>query len=151
MSIRLFYAGNSILIAFFLLLCDFLSLLLQSIFKQIMFMYRGEAMEDLGDRIKLIRGKRTQDAFASSIGIDRTTLSAYERGRREPDLKTLLVIANIGHVSLDWLAGRQNTPSIEQAQAYNDHKWYEVKELAHTHNVKPVKIEQLIKAALALK
>ncbi|CVK18420.1 helix-turn-helix domain-containing protein [Sporomusa sphaeroides] len=108
-------------------------------------------MEHLGSRIRLVRGERTQDDFASSIGVDRTTLSAYERGRREPDLKTLLIIAQFGRVSLDWLAGRHSNPSIERAQAYNDPKWSEVQELALSHNVKPVKIEQLIKAALALK
>lgn len=108
-------------------------------------------MAELGSKIKQIRGEQTQDDFASFIGIDRTTLSAYERDRREPDLETLSLIADIGHVSLDWLAGRQKTSSIEQEQAYNDPKWYEVQALALSHNVKPVKIEQLIKAALALK
>lgn len=111
-------------------------------------------MEGLGSRIKLVHGNLSQEDFASLIGVDKSTLASYEIDRREPALENLVKIADIADiadVSLDWLAGRQDTPSIEQAQAYNAPKWYEVKDLAFCNNVKPIKIKQLMKAALALK
>lgn len=110
-------------------------------------------MEELGNRIKLARGNRTQEELASILNVDRTTLGSWEIDRREPGLEYLVRIADIAGVSLDWLAGRHNISSIEQAQAqaHNDTEWYEVKKLAITNSVKPNKIKQLLKAALALK
>jgi len=108
-------------------------------------------MKDLGNRIKLARNKRTQEEFASMLDVDRTTLASWEIDRREPDLDTLVKIADIAEVSLDWLAGRKKNLLLNQAQYHNDPKWYEVKELVFNNNVNPNKIMQLIKAALALK
>jgi transcriptional regulator with XRE-family HTH domain len=47
-------------------------------------------------RLRLERG-RTQRQFAANAGIPEAALSAYERGRRLPDLRTLrLVLAALG-------------------------------------------------------
>lgn len=105
---------------------------------------------DLGNRIKLARGSYNQEDLATIIGVDRSTVASWETGRREPDLATLFRIADIAEVSLDWLAGRQNAPSIQHAQAYNDPKWHKIIDVALHNKVKPEKLHRLLNAALDL-
>ena len=52
------------------------------------------------------RTNKTQGEIAKEIGVARTTYACYESGQNEPDLKTLLKIADLYKVSLDYLAGR---------------------------------------------
>lgn len=52
------------------------------------------------------RANKTQGEIAKEIGVARTTYACYESGQNEPDLKTLLKIADLYKVSLDYLAGR---------------------------------------------
>lgn len=42
-------------------------------------------MGTIGDRIKLARGKRSQDDEAAMLGIHKNTLARYESGARNPD------------------------------------------------------------------
>lgn len=57
----------------------------------------------VGERIRAVRGKRTQTEFAKVIGVKKQNyISRYERGRiPSPDL--LVQIAKTGRVSIDWL------------------------------------------------
>jgi transcriptional regulator with XRE-family HTH domain len=59
--------------------------------------------EKVGERIRAVRGKRTQTEFAKTIGVKKQNyISRYERGRiPSPDL--LLRIATTGRVSIDWI------------------------------------------------
>lgn len=59
--------------------------------------------EKVGERIRAVRGKRTQTEFAKAIGVKKQNyISRYERGRiPSPDL--LLKIATTGRVSIDWI------------------------------------------------
>ncbi len=59
--------------------------------------------EKVGERIRAVRGKRTQTEFAKAIGVKKQNyISRYERGRvPSPDL--LVQIAKTGRVSIDWL------------------------------------------------
>lgn len=59
----------------------------------------------LGERIKKIRGKKSQDVFANEIGISRGALSYYENGEREPDAEIIYKICECGNVSTDYLLG----------------------------------------------
>ena len=63
---------------------------------------------DLGTRLKYIRSSRnvSQEFLANTLGIDRTTISGYESGRRLPVLYTLWRLADLFEVSLDDLVGR---------------------------------------------
>ncbi|MBI3803127.1 MAG: helix-turn-helix transcriptional regulator [Nitrospirae bacterium] len=67
---------------------------------------------EVGERIRSVRGKRTQTEFAEAIGVKKQNyISRYERGRiPSPDL--LVRIARMGRVSTDWLLtgkqGREN-------------------------------------------
>jgi len=108
-------------------------------------------MDGLGCRIKQARGVRSQEDFASFLGFDRSTIASWEVDRREPSLEHLIKIADLSQVSLDWLAGRENFDSIEQAQSYSLQRWRSIIQLAISNNLSPNKIISLIKVALALK
>jgi len=43
------------------------------------------------------------------LSVSQSTISAYEVGERTPDLETLINIANLFDVSLDYLVGRSDT------------------------------------------
>jgi transcriptional regulator with XRE-family HTH domain len=53
-----------------------------------------------------IQNGRTQEETSKTLDIPLTTYSGYETGRREPDINTLIKIANLYNVSLDYLTGR---------------------------------------------
>lgn len=57
----------------------------------------------LGQRIRNIRGKEAQDAFAVKIGITRGSLSAYERDKTPPPADILQTICTKYQISADWL------------------------------------------------
>lgn len=48
----------------------------------------------------------TQEEIASLLGISRSTYAAYETGRNEPDITTLIKLATLYKISLDYLVGR---------------------------------------------
>lgn len=62
----------------------------------------------LGSRLRQLRDetKITQKALAKRLAIDRTTYIGYEKDRREPDIETIIKIANYYSVTLDYLVGR---------------------------------------------
>lgn len=68
---------------------------------------------NIGNRIAFLREQRglTQEELATSLGISRAALSHYEKNRREPDTETLSKVADLFHVSLDYLAGRTTQPT----------------------------------------
>ena len=49
----------------------------------------------------------SQESAALALDISRGSLSHYENGRREPDLETLIKVANLYNLSLDNLVGRE--------------------------------------------
>lgn len=59
-------------------------------------------------RLKELRIKEEfpQEVIACMIGVARSTYACYESGKNEPDIATLIKIANIYGVSLDYLVGR---------------------------------------------
>lgn len=67
-----------------------------------------EATIALGDKLYQMRTKAqmTQGDVAYSIEVARTTYAGYETGKNEPDIRTLIKLADLYHVSLDYLVGR---------------------------------------------
>ena len=55
----------------------------------------------------------TQQEVASRLNIERTSYARYESGSREPDIATLVALADLFQVSLDYLCGRTDTPYYE--------------------------------------
>lgn len=52
----------------------------------------------------------TQQEVAGRLNIERTSYARYESGSREPDIATLVALADLFQVSLDYLCGRTETP-----------------------------------------
>ncbi len=71
-----------------------------------------------GQRIAELRENKgwTQEELSVAIGISRASLSHYEKDRRKPNLETLTRLADIFHVSIDYMIGRKNPPSSELTQ-----------------------------------
>jgi len=53
-----------------------------------------------------IKENKTQEEIANKLNISRTAYAGYESGKSEPDLKTLVKIADLFDTSLDILTGR---------------------------------------------
>jgi transcriptional regulator with XRE-family HTH domain len=62
------------------------------------------ATTGIGERIKEIRGDKTQEDFAGSIGISRSTLSRWENEASYPTHSGMLKICAIHKRNLAWLA-----------------------------------------------
>ena len=58
-------------------------------------------------KLKMRHGVMQKDV-AASIGVPLRTYQRYERGESEPQLSTLIRIADFYGVSLDYLAGRSD-------------------------------------------
>lgn len=57
----------------------------------------------LGERIKLVRGKRSQAEFGLLIGKQKNKVIRYEANVDTPSFLTLSKIAEIGCVTVNWL------------------------------------------------
>ena len=67
-------------------------------------------------RLREIRKKRgiTQVKLSMDLNISQNSISRYEKGLREPDLATLIRIADYFHVSVDYLLGRTENTEINR-------------------------------------
>jgi SOS-response transcriptional repressor LexA len=66
----------------------------------------------IGHRIKAIRKQigLTQSEFAEKLGTTQAAVSKYEVNEREPEIVTLIKIAELGFTTLDWLITGENKP-----------------------------------------
>lgn len=91
-------------------------------------------MVTLGKKIKQIREKLklNQAQFAQLLGFESPmAVSHYEKDKRVPDLNTLVKIAEMGNVSLDFFTGKEpEKPQgvAEEVAAYGDP---EITEILH--------------------
>ena len=72
---------------------------------------------DCGDRIRRLRLSRsmTQFQLASKLNSASTTLCNIEKGTRSPSIELLIDIAELFHVSLDYLIlGKDEQATIQQ-------------------------------------
>ena len=69
----------------------------------------------LSSKLKKIRKELgfTQEEISNEIKISRSALANYERGVREPDIDTLIEIADFYNISIDWLLGRGRKTDAE--------------------------------------
>ena len=66
--------------------------------------------------IKARKQKRlTQKAAAASIGVQASSLSAYEGGRKTPSIEIVMQIARTYEVSIDWLTGFSDEDRLKSA------------------------------------
>lgn len=67
-----------------------------------------------GDKLKELRGKRTQGDVANLLDISRATYSHLENNRIEPSMTVLNAIADLFCVSTDYLLGRSSDPRLTE-------------------------------------
>lgn len=72
---------------------------------------------ELGERLRILRGHRTQRDLARDAGIDNGTLSRLERGELDPTLSTLQKIARALGISLSVMFSDDSTPQTIVAGA----------------------------------
>lgn len=73
----------------------------------------------VGNRLKMLRlGKRlTMQEVASKIGLAKSSYASYEGGYRNPPIDKLVALAQLFHVSTDYLLGLTEIPdSVESLQ-----------------------------------
>jgi transcriptional regulator with XRE-family HTH domain len=79
-----------------------------------------KTMSDFPSKLKEKRLEKnlSQQTVANSVGISQQAYGLYERGKREPNLDTLVKLANFLGTSIDVLVGRliEVTTSSNQAQ-----------------------------------
>lgn len=49
----------------------------------------NENAHDIGDRLRFLRGKETQEEFSNRLGVSRASLASWETGRAKPRRKVL--------------------------------------------------------------
>lgn len=110
-------------------------------------------METLGDKIKQLRHKLTQEELAAILQVDRSTLASWEINRREPDIRTLCRLADFFAISVDWLVGRSPErgssshavqESASQYQSADAAAWHQVMNAAKQYGLEPDDVLQLI-------
>ncbi len=75
----------------------------------------------LNIRLKELRKRDsiTQDELAKQLNISPSTVSMYESGYREPDIATLIKIAQTFNVTTDYLLGLSDCLYFEIKEPYN--------------------------------
>lgn len=71
-------------------------------------------MSTLGDRIKIVRGEKTQKEFAALLGVSRDVLANWETGRARPSTDDIVVIANTVNVTTDYLLCLVDNPKAHK-------------------------------------
>ncbi|MDE6454611.1 MAG: helix-turn-helix domain-containing protein [Dysosmobacter sp.] len=68
------------------------------------------------ERLRRLREstRRKQYAVAECVGITRSTLRRYARGKLEPTRQPLIDIADYFDVSIDYLLGRTDNPKMNK-------------------------------------
>ena len=68
-----------------------------------------------GDNLKKARLERgmTQVEIANQLGIDKSTYSGYESGKRQPDVKRIKELASLLRVSADELIGSHYSTHVD--------------------------------------
>lgn len=68
----------------------------------------GDTLNEFPERLRKLREERRIKRYILSqrCGLHSDAIRRYERGEAEPDIKSLIAIANFFEVSLDYLMGR---------------------------------------------
>ena len=76
------------------------------------------------NRIRELRKKNnlTQKALGELMGYSESTCSLYECGKRQPDTKTLVFLANHFNVSVDYILGRTDESEVPAGEADREQK-----------------------------
>jgi len=65
--------------------------------------------KEIGDRVRQVRGRLTQQEFADKLQLSRSYISDVERGRSYPSIQFLAALAVTCDISLNWLLTGEGT------------------------------------------
>lgn len=84
-------------------------------------------MNILTDRLRELRESKDlyQKDIADSIGKEESTYSKYEQGTREPDIDTLIKIADFYNVTVDFLIGHEDKTKLSKDDLLEQVKYLE--------------------------
>jgi len=68
-----------------------------------------------------IKNKKTQQEVAKDLNLSTITYNRYETNKREPDINTLIKLADYFNVSVDYLIGH-NTQNLVDTSNFNEYK-----------------------------
>ena len=74
---------------------------------------------ELKDRLRELRGNRTQTKIAELLGVKPNNYNGWENGK-EPNIETLIKIADYHGVTLDYLTGRTDFKNTDYQQTTID-------------------------------
>ncbi|NJK53866.1 MAG: helix-turn-helix domain-containing protein [Leptolyngbyaceae cyanobacterium SU_3_3] len=70
----------------------------------------------IGQRIEQVRGRLTQNAFAKSVGISKSTLIRYEREDRLPDAEVIARVCETYNADFTWLITGKGNPFVPEPE-----------------------------------
>lgn len=70
---------------------------------------------EIGERLKQLRLEKRlrQDQVARLVNVEKSSISMYENGLRQPSYQTLVRLATVFNVSTDYLLGRTNDRPLD--------------------------------------
>ena len=70
---------------------------------------------ELGERLKNLRIEKhlRQDQVARLVNVEKSSISMYETGMRQPSYATLVRLADVFNVSTDYLLGRTSSSPVD--------------------------------------
>ena len=70
---------------------------------------------ELGERLKALRTENhlRQDQVARLVNVEKSSISMYETGMRQPSYTTLVRLADVFNVTTDYLLGRTNSSPVD--------------------------------------
>ncbi len=70
---------------------------------------------ELGERLKNLRIEKhlRQDQVARLVNVEKSSISMYETGMRQPSYATLVRLADVFNVTTDYLLGRTSSSPID--------------------------------------
>lgn len=76
---------------------------------------RNNMIIELGEKLKALRTENhlRQDQVARLVNVEKSSISMYETGMRQPSYTTLVRLADVFNVSTDYLLGRTNSSPVD--------------------------------------
>lgn len=101
-------------------------------------------MERLSDRLKKLRQEKRlrQDQVAALVGVTKSTVSTWESDIRQPSYQVLIQLANLYHVSTDYLLGRSHDRIVDLS-GLTDAEVALIAELVSSMKAKNRRLEEL--------
>lgn len=101
-------------------------------------------VERLSDRLKKLRQEKRlrQDQVAALVGVTKSTVSTWESDIRQPSYQVLIQLANLYHVSTDYLLGRSHDRIVDLS-GLTDAEVALIAELVSSMKAKNRRLEEL--------